>query len=521
MNGRDPFRWGDPAQAVDHDAHAALRQLLSQRFPGADLTGTPAPDWREVTLPPPRVRPPAALAAITHDDPMTRLLHAAGRSYSDLLRLRSGDVRSPDLVTTPRDAAEVAAVLEWCEDAGAVCVPFGGGTSVVGGVNPPVGERPVVTLQLRAMDRVLDVDPVSRAARIEGGATGPGLEAQLRDTGMTMRFYPQSFEFSTLGGWIATRAGGHYATRWTHIDDLVESVTAVTPRGTWSSARLPASGAGPSPDRLLLGSEGTLGVVTQAWVRLQARPEHRAAAAIDFESFAQAAGAVRAVAQSGLEPAGCRLLDATEAALNAAGDGQASVLLLAFESSWRPVGGDLELALGLCRDKGGTPREASGPRSEAGQRWKGAFFAAPYLRDALIDCGMVVETFETATTWDRFDALHTHVMAATQQAVDEICGAGVVTCRITHGYPDGAAPYFTVIAPGRKGSQVQQWRHVKAAASEALLAAGGTITHHHAVGRDHRPWYDRQRPAPFAAALGAARRALDPAGILNPQVLVD
>lgn len=517
---RHPLLWGDPAKALDVAELTDLRALLAAQFPDADFTPAPLPDWRAVALQPARLTPPAALSGFVADDPHRRLLHAAGRSYMDLVRLRSGDVVAPDVVAAPRDASEVEAVLEWCAEVAAVCVPFGGGTSVVGGVNPPAGNRPVVTLQLRAMDRVLEIDRVSRAARIQAGASGPRLEQQLGPSGFTLRFYPQSFECSTLGGWIATRAGGHYATRMTHIDDLVEAVTALTPTGAWRSARLPASGAGPSPDRLLLGSEGTLGVITEAWVRLQARPEHRAGATVDFATFPAAAKAVRLLAQSGLDPAGCRVLDATEAALFGAGDGACAVLLLSFESSWRPVTRDLDDGLKLCRDAGGTPRE-SGERGTAAQQWREGFLAAPYLRDALISCGVLTETFETAITWDRFDALHEAVTGATQRAADEICGAGVVTCRITHAYPDGAAPYFTVIAPAARGGEVAQWTQVKAAASAAIAAAGGTITHHHAVGRDHRPWYDQQRPEAFARALAAAKRELDPNGLLNPGVLVD
>jgi alkyldihydroxyacetonephosphate synthase len=517
---RHPYLWGDPGQALDDEAVAGLRALLAEQFPGADLRDNPLPDWRQAALPAPRLPVPTALQPLVHDDAATRLLHAAGRSTTDLLALRAGRIVAPDLVATPGTDAEVAAVLDWCADSGAACIPFGGGTSVVGGVNPSAGERPVVTLQLRRLGRVLEVDTVSRAAHVQAGATGPWLEDQLRDTGLTLRFYPQSFEFSTLGGWIATRAGGHYATRLTHIDDIVECVTAITPTGTWTSARVPASGAGPSPDRLLLGSEGTLGVITDAWVRLQARPEHRAAASVDFATFAAAAHAVRLLAQSGLEPANCRVLDPVEALVNQAGDGSGAVLLLTFESSWRPVERDLDDGIALCRDAGGVPRDAAA-RSEAAERWRGAFFAAPYLRDALLGMGAVADTFETAVTWDRFDALHRDVVTAATAAVRQACGDGIVTCRITHAYADGAAPYFTVIAPGRPGEQAAQWAEIKAAASEAILAAGGTITHHHAVGADHRPWYDRQRPEPFARAFAAAKRELDPQGMLNPGVLLD
>jgi alkyldihydroxyacetonephosphate synthase len=301
----------------------------------------------------------------------------------------------------------------------------------------------------------------------------------------------------------------------------------VTPTGLWSSARLPASGAGPSPDRVLLGSEGVLGVITDAWVRLQARPAHRAGASVLFDDFASGAQAVRDIVQAGLDPAGCRLLDADEALLNGAGDGDVAVLVLGFESAVAPVDGQLAVAIDLCRAHGGRPAPSSAGNDPAG-RWRDRFLQAPYLRDALIGLSAVVETFETAITWDRFGEFHGRVMEAARRAVADVCeaptdgpGAPRISCRFTHVYPDGPAPYFTVLAPARRGGEVEQWDEIKAAVSEALISAGGTITHHHAVGRDHRPWYDLQRPEPFAEALAAAKRAVDPSGLLNPGVLID
>ena len=515
---RDPALWGSAGAALPADEIEALRRLLAGRFPTADLSYRPPTAPAAVDAP--SVAPPDALAPLCAVDQPTRLLHATGRSYTDLVRARRGNFgRVPDVVAVPRTAEDVVAILEWCAAVGGACIPFGGGTSVVGGVNAPADQDHVVTLQTRALSRVLEVDGRSRAARIQAGATGPVLEQQLRRHGTTLRFYPQSFEYSTLGGWIATRASGHYATRLTSIDDLVESVTAITPAGTWASARLPASGAGPSPDRLLLGSEGALGVVTEAWVRLQQRPEHRAGASVAFPTFAAGAEAVRLIVQAGLDPASCRVLDPAEAALNGAGAGDAAVLVLAFESAFVPVDAALAAAIELCRSAGGTPARSGG--TDPAQQWRTAFVRAPYLRDALIGLGMVVETFETATTWERLDALVDDITAATQQAIDEVCGDGIVTCRITHAYPDGAAPYFTVVAPGSRGAEDAQWASIKAAASEAIARAGATITHHHAIGRDHRPWYDRQRPGVFAAALQAVKTTTDPAGILNPGVLVD
>ena len=399
----------------------------------------------------------------------------------------------------------------------------------------------VVSLDMTRLDRVLEIDRTSRAARIQAGALGPVLEDQLRPHGLTLRHYPQSFEFSTLGGWLATRSGGHFATVYTHIDDLCESMRVVTPAGVAESRRLPGSGAGPSPDRLFLGSEGTLGVITEAWMRLQDRPRWKSSAGVEFPDLATGAEAVRALAQSGLFPVNCRLLDAGEALLSARiSPGAGALLVLGFESADHPVTHPMSRALELCRDHGGTlpeppiatdsgvpgadgsdrgDRAAAGRDGAAGE-WRNSFLRAPYTRDALVRIGVICETFETACTWDRFPALHAAVTTAVEDALARICGAGWVTCRFTHAYPDGVAPYFSVLAPGRPGSELDQWAEIKAAAADALLAAGGTITHHHAVGRDHRPWYDRQRPDPFASALRAAKSALDPAGILNPGVLV-
>jgi alkyldihydroxyacetonephosphate synthase len=394
---------------------------------------------------------------------------------------------------------------------------------VVGGVVPP-GERPAVSIDLGRLDRVLEVDSVSRAARIQAGALGPALEEQLHEHGLTLRHFPQSFEYSSLGGWIATRAGGHYATLHTHIDDFVESVRALTPRGLWESRRLPGSGAGPSPDRMLIGSEGILGVITEAWMRVQDVPRFKESAGVVFDSFESGAQAVRELSQSGLHPSNCRLLDAEEAALTGALPEPKALLVLGFESADHELGPWMARALELCEGHGGRarPREegerSARERGQAEGAWRDAFLQAPYLRDTLVAAGIFVETFETAVTWDRFDGL---VAGVRERAREALGGEGVVTCRLTHVYPDGAAPYFTVLAPARRGDELAQWDELKAAASEIILAAGGTITHHHAVGRDHRPWYDRQRPDPFADALRAAKSAVDPAGILNPGVLVD
>lgn len=502
-----------------------------------------------VSLREPRLKRPSGFGDLFSDGHYERVSHALGKAYRDVVRGFYGKFENPpDLVAFPKDESEIETVLSWAEAEGAAVIPFGGGTSVVGGVEPRLGERPVVSMDLRRLDRVLEVDSTSLAARIQAGATGPGLEDQLREHGLTLRHFPQSFEYSTLGGWVATRAGGHFATLETHIDDLVESVRAITPRGTWESRRLPGSGAGPSPDRTLIGSEGILAVIAEAWMRVRPRPQCKASVAVSFDDFPVAAGAVRAIAQSGLHPSNCRLLEAAEAELTGAGDGSSHLLLLGFESANHPVDAPMHEAVGIAQAHGGTPgdtrtsspltgrkpvdvtgnRPVGGEEDDAVGSWRGAFLLAPYLRDTFVACGVLSETFETATTWDRFEDFHATVMDTARRVVSEVSGVPAdgpgsarVSCRFTHVYPDGVAPYFTILAPAIRGGEVEQWDEIKAAVSEAIIGGGGTITHHHAVGRDHRPWYDRQRPAPFAAALRAAKSELDPAGTLNPGVLID
>jgi alkyldihydroxyacetonephosphate synthase len=496
---------------------------------GAEQAELPAA-LDDVDLPPPRIEPPASLATICSTGAYERATHSYGSSYRDLVRAFRARFDHPcDVVAFPNDERDVESVLEWCAEAGAAAIPYGGGTGVVGGVEPIVGDRyaGAVTIDLSRLDRVLEVDSVSRAARIQAGASGPRLQEQLRKHDLRLRHFPGSFEFSTLGGWIATRSGGHYATIYTHIDDLVESIRAVTPTGTIESRRLPGSGAGPSPDRMLLGSEGILGVITEAWVRVQEPPRFKLSAGVLFEDFVAGVEAVRALSQSGLYPANCRLLDPTLAAMYGAASGEgdtaaAAVLVLGFESAHHPVDHWMDLALECCSEFGGkgSIRDAKSSNGSV-ESWRGAFLREAYMRDVLVSAGVIAETFETATTWDRFDQFHSSVMSATEEALRSVCGGGTVGWRFTHVYPDGPAPYFTVLAPGRRGSELEQWDEIKAAASEAIIANGGTITHHHAVGRDHRPWYDRQRPEPFARALAAAKSELDPHGVLNPGVLVD
>ncbi len=529
---RSFWGWGYEDQQPNAEQLKNMAERMAKRFGLTPLTITPLPREDELNLRAPRIKPPDALAAIFSTSIHDRAGHSYGRSYRDVVRAFRRYYPNPfDAVALPRDEAELTRVLEWCDKERIAATPYGGGSSVVGGVEPPAdGDwRGSVSIDLTRLDRVLEVDRASRAARVQGGVLGPSLEDQLRPHNYTLRHYPQSFEFSTLGGWIATRSGGHFATLYTHIDDFVESVRVLTPTGIVESRRLPGSGAGPSPDRMFIGSEGILGIITEAWMRLQDRPKFRAGASVAFPDFIAGANAVRAVAQAGLYPANCRLLDPGEAANAGANQGEAAVLVLAFESADHELEPWMKRALEICADLGGkipegagrTRTDAEATHEGAAGAWREAFIKAPYLRNSLAAMGIVNDTFETAITWDRFPNYHAQLMETGTDAIRRVCGQGTMTCRFTHAYPDGPAPYYTILAPGKRGSELEQWDEIKAAVSEVIVKLGGTITHHHSVGRDHRPWYDRQRPEGFARALKAAKRALDPHAILNPGVLID
>jgi alkyldihydroxyacetonephosphate synthase len=533
---RKHWGWGFEDQQPSKEQVEGIARAVTERLGfEVDEVEEPVP-LESVELPESRLKPPQRFADLFSDDRYDRIAHSLGKAYRDVVRGFRGDFPNPpDLVAYPESAEDVDVVLNLCADEDAAAIPYGGGTSVVGGVEPrDLAEyRGVVTIDLGRMDRVLEVDPTSMAARIQAGATGPLLEEQLREHGLTLRHFPQSFEYSTLGGWIATRAGGHFATLYTHIDDLVESIRAVTADGDWESRRLPGSGAGPSPDRMLLGSEGILAVIVDAWVRVRQRPTEKVSVGVGFDDFAAGAEAVREISQDGLYPSNCRLLDAVESETSAAGPPGKAVLVLGFESAHHPVDEPMSLALDVARSQGGQPGEIKGGgRERSGDdpvnAWRSAFLQAPYLRDSLVACGVLSDTFETAITWDRFPDFHAEVMETARRAVAEASGGPAegpgsprISCRFTHVYPDGPAPYYTVLAHARRGDEVAQWDEIKAAVSDAVIEAGGTITHHHAVGRDHRPWYDRQRPNRFADALRAAKRELDPKAVLNPGVLID
>ncbi len=484
----------------------------------------------QIKLAPPRFEVGKELAAFCSSERRDRALHTYGKSYPEQLRGYRGDFSgAPDWVAYPRTEDDIVATLKWASNNRVTVVPYGGGTSVVRGVEAevPTGFTGAISLDMCHFDKVLEVDKTSRAALIQAGTLGPSVESQLSEHGLTLRHFPQSFEFSTVGGWIATRAGGHFATVYTHIDDLVESIRMLTPAGAVESRRLPASGAGPSPDRLMLGSEGVLGVISQAWLRIRPRPTRRATATVNFTDYADAVAAVRAISQSGLFPANCRLLDKREAALTGVSFDGRHVLILGFEGHGHDLAPWMAAALDLARASHGDivdgPKytegeERSGHDGQAGS-WRAMFFEAPYLQSMLISMGVIADTFETACTWDQFERLHSAVIKNVRAVMKDVCGGGFIGCRFTHVYPDGPAPYFTFLAPARRGEELEQWAQIKAVASQTLVDNGATITHHHAVGRAHRDGYRQQRPDLFEDALRAVKSSWDPESVLNPGVL--
>ena len=539
---RRPLRrfwgWGQADARLDARELATVKAMVEHL--DVPFAERPVPQVAEFALAPPRIAPPASLAAYFSSAPLDRLNHSGGKSYADLARMWLREPPAvPDWVAFPDDEQAIVDLLDWAQANNIAVVPYGGGSSVCGGVEPDVGEAyaGAVSLDMERLSRVLEVDATSRAARVQGGALGPELEAQLKPHGLTLRHFPQSFEFSTLGGWIATRAGGHYATLYTHIDDFVESTRMVTPAGVVRTRRLPGSGAGPAPDRLVLGSEGTVGVITEAWLRLQSRPRYRASASVRFADYFVAVRCARALAQSGLNPANCRLLDPLETVFSGVGDGRYAILVLGFESADHPLQPWMTRALELVGDHGGefdadavarsmSAEGASEHRSGAAGAWRHAFLRMPYWRDPAVGLGVIMDTFETAITWDRFEAFYANVKADVGKAIERATGQeALLSCRFTHLYPDGPAPYFTIAARGSENGSIASalaaWREIKRAANEAVVDHGGTITHHHAVGRDHRSGYERETDPLFRRMLAAAKQVVDPRGIMNPGVLVD
>ena len=544
-NQRKFWGWGYEDFPLSPAFVKQVKQMVQFSLGIKEFDEIPIPKLEEVQLPTPRFELPSHLTDIATNDVFERASHSFGKAFRDIWRaLHLQFDNPPDYVAFPKTEEDISQLMTFAAKEQIALIPFGGGSSVVGGVESPRngGFKGSISVDMKHFDQVLEVDVASRSARIQGGIFGPELERQLKPHGFTLRHYPQSFEFSTLGGWIATHAGGHFATLYTHIDDFVQSVRMVTPKGVMQTRRLPGSGAGPSEERLVLGSEGILGIITEAWVRLQSIPQYKQAQVIRFAEFDQAVAAVHEVSQSGLYPSNARLVDPIEALGNRLGDGKSTVVILGFESHHHSVVPWMEEALNICQKHGGLLKRSASPpinrdleaglsgevkdeeqktnRDASADTWKSSFLQAPYLRDELIRMGLVVDTFETAIPWDRFAGFHKRLKEVAMDTIKKHCGQGTITCRFTHIYPDGPAPYYTIIAKGEKGKQLEQWDVIKAAVSQVLIDEGATITHHHAVGKDHQPFYAQQHSPLFGDLLKSMKMTVDPEGILNPEVLI-
>lgn len=527
---RNPLGWGYVEDAATESERRALRKALGLLVGSSGIEDTPAPHPDAIALPPSRVSIPSKLSGYVHNDPRERLLRAAGRSYLDLVDLRTNDVEfAPDAVATPSSIDELMYALEWADNAALAVIPFGGGSSVVGGVNPrvPPGFSGVLTVELQRMNRVLSISEQDLVVHAQAGILGPELQCALDAQGLALRHYPQSYLHSSLGGWVATRSAGHFSTGPTKIEDRVVGVDVVLSDGRhMETLPTPSSSIGPDPVRFWAGSEGAFGIITSAALRVYRKPQRKSAAEVRYPNFVQALEGARAIVQSGLRPAQLRVLDPAERMLSvvtSGGKGMAGAyLLVGFESSGLDVTGPLDEALRLARNTGGTVEsptagtDPSAPAGEAAQAWRSTFFRQPYLRDVLIDWGILAETFETAVCWSKAVELYKAVREATMDAIRSECGTGGVTARTTHAYADGVSLYFSVFAPGKRGALREQWWRIKTAASEAIVRVGGTISHHHAMGRDHKAWAVAELPAAHRSALAAAKTSLDPRGAMNP-----
>jgi alkyldihydroxyacetonephosphate synthase len=532
--------WGEDGHAVP--LPPAAERLLSEELGADPGIRKPPVAFDQVRLPDIGLPGPALekLRAALGDehvrvDNETRVSHAVGRSYPDLIRIRSGDATSgPDAVALPANAEQVAAVLAICAEHGVAVVPFGGGTSVVGGVEPVRDGFPAaISLDLGRLSATVEVDRTSLTARLDAGLFGPQAELRLREEGVTLGHFPQSFEYSTVGGWVATRSAGQASTGYGRIDELVEAVRCVTPAGELGTRAVPATAAGPSLRELVVGSEGVLGVICDATLRVRPAPRAWRYEGWSFASFAEGCDAFRVMEQASAAADVNRLSDEDETRLTMAlgasgstaeklgrrylrmrGHEGGCLAILGFEGEEDDVDDRRRRAAALLRAGGGV---ALGHRP--GDAWRRSRFAAPYLRDELLDRGLLVETLETATSWSKLGALHRAVGEALRSALSGRGTPGLVMCHVSHLYPSGASLYFTFLAR-QEDDALAQWRAAKDAASEAIVAGGGTITHHHAIGRDHRRWLAAESGALGIEVVRAAKERLDPAGIMNPGKLL-
>jgi len=529
--------WGDPAVApeLDAEALATLRERVGELEP-SPLKG----DLEGFELPPAQPLPPALVEAIgaesVFDSTEDRVRHATGRGYVDLARLRQGRLdAAPDAVVLPDAAETLRRVLEVCAAEGVAVVPFGGGTSVVGGVEPLRGSHArLISLDLTRL-RDVEIDRRSLTARLGAGLRGPEAEAALGAQGMTLGHFPQSFEYATIGGFAATRSAGQASSGYGRFDALVSSIRLLAPAGELRTLETPHSAAGPALREVAIGSEGVLGVIPDVTVRIRPAPRVRRYEGWIAESFEAGAEIVRAMAQGSGLPDVIRVSDEEETRISLALSGPrglAGTLFGDYLALRRKRGGCL-MVVGLEGEEESVARRralavralrAGGAAylgQAAGRSWEHGRYQGPYLRDTLMGMGAMVETLETSHTWTRLSELHAAVGAAIRDSLAAQGTPGLVLCHLSHAYADGASLYFTFISRALLGGEeVEQWRAVKRAASEAIVAAGATITHHHAVGRDHVPYMEAEVGRSGLDVLRAVKDQLDPAGIMNPGKLL-
>ncbi|UYM07121.1 FAD-binding oxidoreductase [Solicola gregarius] len=514
--------WGDPERATPLPDE--VRALIAAAF-HLDTAPTPPLDEHDVRLRHGALDPADldALAEIGGPDSVSvehasRLRHAGGKSTTDLLRRQGPRQDAPDAVVEPPTPEAVVRVLEYCSQRRIAVVAYGGGTSVVGGVDPVRdGFDAVVSLDLCRLVSLASLDTTSGLATLGAGLTGPQAEALLGEHGLSLGHFPQSFEHASIGGFAATRSSGQASSGYGRFDDMVHAVTVATPRGTIRLGRAPASAAGPDLRQLFLGSEGTLGVITDVTVRVHPVPSHTSYASWTFPDFASGADAVRTLVQAGGRPTVIRLSDEAETATNHLIAGAADAppgcsAVATFEGESERAEFELAYARRMLEAAGGTWQGA-----DTAQAWERGRFQAPYLRDSLLREGVLVETLETATTWSNLATLRAAVTDALASALGDT--APLVMCHLSHTYATGASLYFTV-ACARADDPIGQWSTAKHAVGDAIANAGGTITHHHAVGRDHLPWMHDEIGGLGIDVLRAVKSAVDPAGILNPGKLI-
>jgi alkyldihydroxyacetonephosphate synthase len=550
---RTRIRWNGWGWA-DHPDPLAGRGAVWDWLAGAmgmpALLATPPRHLDGITLTAPRLGAGAraALAAIVGPDSVRqdnyeRAYHALGRSYHDLLRLRAGEFTPPDAVVFPRNEADVLALLRAAAEYDLAVVPYGGGTSVVGGVSAARGDFPaVITLDVSDMDHVTGIDLVAGTASAEAGISGPELERQLAAKGMTLGHHPQSFEFSTLGGWIAHHGAGQDSARYGRAGDWLAGVRVATPQGLLTGNVVPASAAGPDLTRLMLGSEGVFGVITEARIRIRALPARQEHRGWLFHDFASGIAALREAEREAIPHTMLRLSDAGETHFlrGFAMLGKERGLKTRLEEGYLKLHHFDANAAALIAGFAGSDAEVTAARrrfgalarrlgalalgDKPGRRWREQRYLMPYLRDPLLDQGVGLDTMETAASWSRLPALYAAVRTALETAMRQNApreGAqGIVLCHVSHAYADGASLYFTFLYPRNLNDAARQWQAIKRAASDAVMAAGGTISHHHGVGEDHLPWIEQEKGALGIAALRAVKQALDPKGILNPGKLI-